>query len=307
MITANGQEGQRLTANGKGQSTRLGAFERAVVDYYDEVWVKRLSDGHNPVSQAMHYGLYDDATGNDADPHTHDIAKLAMNLHLEEAIRTFVDGGPELRIVDAGCGVGGVAVYLASRNPSWTLVGLNIGEVQLGLAQANASRAGVRDHVSFRRSAYEDMPIADASVQAVYFVESLCHSQKPERALAEAARVLAPGGALVLLDFFRTARPLDRTEAAFYEDVRRGFVIPGYFDRPIGDAMQASGLVVERVVDLSKRVQAGVDRSARRARARQAQPRSARERAHDGTCIGISELLARGALAYWSVVATRPR
>ncbi|MCA9126670.1 MAG: methyltransferase domain-containing protein, partial [Planctomycetales bacterium] len=62
------------------------------------------------------------------------------------------------------------------------------------------------------------IPLADASVDGVFYLESLCHSVRPDEALTEAARVLKPGQRLALTDGFLT-RPLSETSRLFRHTV----------------------------------------------------------------------------------------
>jgi ArsR family transcriptional regulator len=81
----------------------------------------------------------------------------------------------------------------------------------LEVARDQALRAGA-SNVDFRLGEMEELPIDDASVDLVFFSQSLHHAAHPERALREAARILRPGGRIVILDLakhrFEEAREL---------------------------------------------------------------------------------------------------
>ena len=49
----------------------------------------------------------------------------------------------------------------------------------------------------------EEIPIGDGEMEAAFFQQSLHHALHPEAALKEAARILAPGGRVVVLDLLR--------------------------------------------------------------------------------------------------------
>jgi ArsR family transcriptional regulator len=67
-------------------------------------------------------------------------------------------------------------------------------------------------NLEYRLGDMEEVPIEDAAVDLVFFSQSLHHALHPERAIAEAARTLAPGGRVVILDLvqhrFEEAREL---------------------------------------------------------------------------------------------------
>lgn len=88
-------------------------------------------------------------------------------------------------VVDIGCGDGWLRHCLAP------------GSRYIGLDYPPAVAAGYRGRVEIYADA-EALPFADASVDAVALLEVMEHLPEPERALAEVARVLRPGGVLLL-------------------------------------------------------------------------------------------------------------
>jgi len=72
----------------------------------------------------------------------------------------------------------------------------------LEVGRDQALRIGVAN-IEFRLGDMEELPIADAEVELAFFSQSLHHALHPQRALAEAARILQPGGRIVVLDLAR--------------------------------------------------------------------------------------------------------
>jgi len=70
------------------------------------------------------------------------------------------------------------------------------------VGREEARRNGVQN-IDFRLGDMEELPIADREVDLVFFSQSLHHALHPERALHEAARILTPGGRVVILDLAR--------------------------------------------------------------------------------------------------------
>src|SRR5580698_4134662 len=124
---------------------------------------------------------------------------------------------PPLVIADLGAGEGAFSLLLAQRAKQVIAVDNSDRMVELGSALAR--KQGVTA-LEYRKGDLEAVPIADGSVDLALFSQSLHHAQHPERAVAEAWRILKPGGRITVLDLlqhrFAEAREL-------YADVWLGF------------------------------------------------------------------------------------
>jgi ubiquinone/menaquinone biosynthesis C-methylase UbiE/biotin operon repressor len=116
---------------------------------------------------------------------------------------------PPMTIADLGSGDGSSALLLSEN--AVKVIGVDSSGKMLDVARDRVQRAGV-SNVDFRLGEMEELPIDDASVDLVFFSQSLHHAAHPERALREAARILRPGGRIVILDLakhrFEEAREL---------------------------------------------------------------------------------------------------
>ncbi len=114
-------------------------------------------------------------------------------------------------VVDVGCGDGTVARHLTGLGARVT--GIEVSDDQLARARA-AAPAGDE---SYRVGTGEALPLEDASADAVVYSKSFHHVPPAAMApaLAEAARVLRPGGRLVVVEpiaegaCFETTRPIE--------------------------------------------------------------------------------------------------
>jgi ubiquinone/menaquinone biosynthesis C-methylase UbiE len=79
-----------------------------------------------------------------------------------------------------------------------TLTGLDLSEGMLAIARDRAGRLG--RPVSLRQGSAHDLPFAGASFDAVVCTFGLCAIPDPATAVGEMARVLRPGGRLILVD-----------------------------------------------------------------------------------------------------------
>ncbi len=101
------------------------------------------------------------------------------------------------RLLDVGTGTGQLLELLAPRITSGT--GVDASRAMLALARARLSRPGLT-HCAVRLGDMYRLPMQDASFDHVVMQMVLHYAEDPAAALAEAARVLRPGGSLVIVD-----------------------------------------------------------------------------------------------------------
>src|SRR6185437_15070616 len=104
---------------------------------------------------------------------------------------------PPLKVADLGCGEG----YLTIEAARWAsrVIAVDRSDVVLQRARALARRRRV-SNVIWKKGELEKLPIKDGSVDVAMLSQALHHAHSPARAVAEAARVTAPGGRVLILD-----------------------------------------------------------------------------------------------------------
>jgi ubiquinone/menaquinone biosynthesis C-methylase UbiE len=116
----------------------------------------------------------------------------ALHARVLEALRRH-PGEPGLKLLDAGCGTGGLLRRLAEGLPGRALAGIDVSEEAARRARRKVPGAAVAV------GSISALPFADGQFGAVVSCDVLCHRLVDERAaLAELRRVLAPAGVLVL-------------------------------------------------------------------------------------------------------------
>lgn len=100
-------------------------------------------------------------------------------------------------VLDAGCGTGVLTRRLAGLPGIGRVVGVDPASSLLRRARELAAGLG---NVEYLEADSRALPFADACFDAVVFDSTLSHVEQPERALAEAFRVLRPSGLLAVLD-----------------------------------------------------------------------------------------------------------
>jgi ubiquinone/menaquinone biosynthesis C-methylase UbiE len=133
---------------------------------------------------------------------------------------------PPMAIADLGAGEGTFSQLLAQRAQRVIAVDNSAKMVEFG---ARLARENGIANLEYRLGDLESPPIEDSTIDLAFFSQSLHHALHPERAVAAAARLLKPGGRIVILDLkkhsFEQARELYAdTWLGFSEVELRGFL-----------------------------------------------------------------------------------
>jgi SAM-dependent methyltransferase len=104
---------------------------------------------------------------------------------------------PAVEVADLGCGEG----YLTIEAAAWAKKVYAVDRSPDVLARAKAMAARRRvTNIAWKRGELEKVPLKDRSVDVAIASQALHHAEDPRRAVAEAFRILRPGGRFVVLD-----------------------------------------------------------------------------------------------------------
>jgi len=106
---------------------------------------------------------------------------------------------PGLDVLDAGCGVGSIALDLAPTIAPGRIVGIDVDPEQIELARTTAAQRGI-ENAEFTTASVYELPFDEASFDVVYANAVLFYLREPRRALIELRRVLRPGGLAAVSD-----------------------------------------------------------------------------------------------------------
>jgi SAM-dependent methyltransferase len=127
------------------------------------------------------------------------------------------------RVLDAGCGTGvDLPALRALVGPSGRVVGVDLSERALAVA---VQRVELAPEVTLRQADLHALPFADGTFTAARADRVLLHLREPEVAVAELARVTAPGGRVVVTEA-RFAEPGRRRSAGSHR--REGWRVLGF-------------------------------------------------------------------------------
>ncbi|MFI6291664.1 class I SAM-dependent methyltransferase [Nonomuraea sp. NPDC050790] len=159
----------------------IGQFYDNVTDPYVQAW-----DGN------LHMGYWESATAAPS------IDAATERLTSEVIGRLGV--APGGRVIDVGCGIGKPALRLA-REHKVDVVGVSISEQQIEIARASVVSVPLPTQVSFQTADAMDLPFPASAFDAGLCLEALHHMPDRPKALREIARVVRPGGPVVIADF----------------------------------------------------------------------------------------------------------
>jgi ubiquinone/menaquinone biosynthesis C-methylase UbiE/DNA-binding transcriptional ArsR family regulator len=151
-------------------------------------------------------------------------------------------------LVDIGTGTARILELFANQYKRG--LGLDLNPAMLAYARAKLDRAGV-SHAQVRQADIYDLPLGDGVAGAVVIHQILHFLSDPARAVAEAARILAPGGRMLIVDFAPHELEFLR-ETQAHERL-------GFAHTTVSEWLEESGLKMVACHDLNPPQQSGHD------------------------------------------------
>ena len=197
-----------------------------------------------------HYGLWG------PDTTSHREALLRSN----DALVQGCDLIPGRRVLDAGCGLGGMAIWLAETY-GVHVTGLTNCEPHIAVAKEHAERRGLGHLVEIRHGDFMELPFSDASFDAVLNHESFCYATDKLAYLRGVYRVLKPGGRWQALEGLLSGEPISEAQEATHASVQWGFRMPPLEPlREVLESLEEAGFDEIREQNLSAEVAPATDR-----------------------------------------------
>lgn len=188
-----------------------------IVSYYDSCQVDYSIVWHLDSHLSLHYGYWDAG-----------IKRLRQALvRMNDVLAEKAEISSQDRVLDAGCGVGGAAIYLAGKFHCH-VEGITLSQKQADFGRAKAAERHLQDKVNFSVADFTKMPFADESFDVVWAVESVCHANEKTDFLKEAHRVLKKGGRLITADFYRTMPNPNPEENKWLQNWGRSWAVPSF-------------------------------------------------------------------------------
>jgi len=140
----------------------------------------------------------EEADGYDAMDHSEPNAAFVARL---------VELGARGRMLDIGTGPGHIPLLVCERIPGCRVAGVDLARHMLAHAERRRLASPHAARIEYRLADAKGLDFPDALFDAVFSNTILHHIPDPRPFLAEARRVLAPGGALLIRDLFRPETP----------------------------------------------------------------------------------------------------
>ncbi|MGI8911948.1 MAG: SAM-dependent methyltransferase [Rubrobacteraceae bacterium] len=237
------QAAEKISSTAISPDPGLTAHGRRVVSFYEQSLTGRLRP-RSATPAALHLGFWDERIRNHAEALT----------NMNRALAKRTDLRPTDRVLDAGCGLGHSAIWLA-REFGVEVVGVNLARGQIREARCIAHRQGVSDRVAFERRDFARTGFPDESFDVVWAMESICHAQDKQDFLDEARRLLGPGGRLVVADLFRSGHPFGLSEERLLGSWLSGWAVPDLATaEEFGESARRAGFTDVRIKDITANI-----------------------------------------------------
>jgi tocopherol O-methyltransferase len=169
--------------------------DQEIIEYYDQSYDDYQIVWHVNSRMSMHYGYWDE--------NTKWLRQALTNMNRKLAAMAGIQS--HYWVLDAGCGVGGSAIFL-TKEIGCEVTGITLSNEQVKKAKQNAEKYKVTDKTNFEVANFTNTPFEDHSFDVVWCIESVCHANEKSDFLKEAFRILKKGGTLIVADFYRTEK-----------------------------------------------------------------------------------------------------
>lgn len=208
---------------------------------YDILWM-------NKKNLAMHLGFWDENTKSQHE------ALFNENLYIAKAL----DIKKGDKVLDAGCGVGGTAIWIAEEYGA-KVTGVSIMKNQIDMAKQYAKDRKVDHLVNFKVKDYIETGFPDESFDKIYAMESMCHAESKEDFIREMYRLLKPGGTIAIIDEFVAKEFLDKDEQRLLNDWLDGWAVPNMLRvEKFHEMFIAGGFKKLKSVDVTEKIMRSV-------------------------------------------------
>ncbi|MFJ6833932.1 methyltransferase domain-containing protein [Streptomyces sp. NPDC091209] len=213
-------------------SGEVGTFYDRHTDVYD-----RALGGN------IHVGYWDDAVD--------DSSMQVATDRLTDLVAERLAPAEGQHLLDVGCGHGSTAARIIAHH-AVHITGISVSDYQVDVANSRPQPPDLPGQATFRLADAMENPFADETFDGAYAIESLMHMKDRAAALGHIARVLRPGGRLVIAEHGLEGE-LSGPDAARMADAYAYFKFSLSDDR-YGELLRKAGLEVVDHTDITENV-----------------------------------------------------
>jgi SAM-dependent methyltransferase len=165
-------------------------------DFYLKNWPLLVKLMRVDKSNCIHHGYYEKGIRN------HIQSVLNMNDFVGRLLEIDSKDKQSKKILDAGCGIGGTAIYLAKKYPNIYFTGITNVSKHIEISKILAKENNVILNTDFILKNFIKTDFPSNHFDAIYLLESSCYALSKDILLHEMYRILKPGGVIVIIDVF---------------------------------------------------------------------------------------------------------
>jgi tocopherol O-methyltransferase len=278
-----------------------GWLKDQIRSYYEATTKKSYLEAWSMEAIALHYGLADEKTASLTEALENNNRFLADALRLQKGMRVF----------DAGCGVGGTSIWMAAQR-GVDAVGVTLDPGQVTLGTQFAQERGVAAHVQLLTMDYMATTFPEASFDAAFNLDSLCHCIDVPAYAEHLLFLLKDDAPYGCLDFY-----VGRADDDLVKQTTDGWPMPNWQPvEAVAAAFRGAGFADVTVTDLTPQVKLSAEQILAAASNRLlvmkldaavGHAESALFEGHVRGAIACSKGLLNGAITYGFVAARRPQ
>jgi len=220
-----------------------------VVYFYRKSWSVIVKLLRVDKTYCIHHGYYEKGI------RTHVQSVIHMNDFIGKLLQLETQGNQSKHVLDAGCGIGGTVIYLAKKYPNVKFQGITIVPDHIKIAKNLAKENQVTRNTDFILADFINTGFSADQFNAIYLIESASYAQQKQLLIQEMYRILKPGGALVIVDCFRTTVPLNQLLNRFYLWFCKAWGLPHLISlEECEDFLKTRGFQNITIKDLTKNV-----------------------------------------------------
>lgn len=163
-----------------------------IISYYNECYLYYKIFWRSHKNLCLHWGFHDKGQS-----HSESLVRMIEILADKAKITS------REKVLDAGCGVGGGALWLA-RNIGCKVIGIDINSNFVNIARCEAAKRNLANFVSFHEMNFCRTTFGENEFDIVWAVESSCHAEDKQAFLVEMSRILKLGGRIIIADAYKT-------------------------------------------------------------------------------------------------------